>query len=156
RQQLTPAQKERAAKAKQFQTAMEKLLAQHDPEVIQLMKDSAKDPQHTPMTEALMEHLIQKAGLAQSTTQPTTQKLAAVPTTQKLAEAPATQPTTRPALAAAKEHPTTAPATQTLAHGIPANMRPMIAAQIKRSLMSQFPGAKVTDEMVNRIMDRSS
>ncbi len=40
--------------------------------------------------------------------------------------------------------------------GIPADMRPMIRAQVKSSLEKQFPGANVTDAVLEQIMDKST
>ncbi len=42
------------------------------------------------------------------------------------------------------------------ASGIPSAMRPALRDQIKNSLMQQFPGAKITDALLERIMDKSS
>jgi S1-C subfamily serine protease len=122
--------------AARFREAMDKLIAARDPEILKLLADSQKNGGRLPLTPELMQHLIQKAGLAPGTTQPTTAR-------SDLAQAPATQPI----------QPTTAPAVQ---KGIAAALRPRMGAEIKRSLLQQFPDAKITDAILNRIMDHSS
>ncbi len=48
------------------------------------------------------------------------------------------------------------PAQGKVGPGIPAALRPMIRGQVKFSLEKQFPGAKVTDAVLENIMDNSS
>jgi S1-C subfamily serine protease len=159
-----------AALAMKFRQAMTKLLAQKDPEVMKLLIDSQKDGGQMPLTPELMQHLIDKANLS-STTQPTTAPTAlakspttapaasvATPTTAPaaLAAAPTTAPSEDAPKQLAKADPTTKPTTAPAEKGIAASMRPAIAAQLKRELLREFPDAKITDAILNRILDRSS
>ncbi len=173
---LSPAEKQALA----LRQAMAKLLAVKDPEVIQLLKDSQKDGGRAEFTPAVVQHLINKASLL-GTTQPTTAPtaLAVAPTTRPaeaavspttlpaIATNPATAPTqlTRgddrntpkapvaPATQPATAAPSTAPAAT---NGIPPQMRPAITAQVKREFLRQFPNAKITDAIINRIVDKST
>jgi S1-C subfamily serine protease len=116
-----------------FREAMNKLVAEKDPEAMKVLADQQNTGRFN-VTPELRRHLIEKAGLAPS---------------------PATQPTTAPAgvAFAPSTQPATAPAVE---RGIAAALRPSLAAQVRKTLEQQFPGATISDPLLNRIMDRSS
>jgi S1-C subfamily serine protease len=132
-----------------FREAMNKLVAAKDPEVLKLLADAQSNGGRMNLTPELMRHLIEKAGMTQRpSTQPTTAPAG-------VALAPVTRPTSAPAALAMAPvtQPTTAPVVE---RGIAAAFRPRLMADVRKTLLQQFPGANISDALVNRIMDHSS
>ncbi|HET6249888.1 MAG TPA: trypsin-like peptidase domain-containing protein [Tepidisphaeraceae bacterium] len=134
-----------------LKAAVEKLAGLKDPEAMKLLADSKKNGRAIKLSPEQSDKLIRRANWAGPATRPANELASA-----NAAKAPATtQPsaTTQPAGSKPKVA-TTQPAK--LEKGIPLALRPIIGPQIKKSLLRRFPNAKISDELLSRILDKSS
>ena len=144
-----------AGQVTRFRGALGRLVAAKDPEVMKLLADAkANNDGRLALSPDKMDELIRRADALPATTQPSTRPTALARAT--------TGPTTAPVTAVASAtpppaRPTTAPsATAPPQRGVPLAMRPRYREQLRASILREFPSAKVTDDLLNHMLDRAS
>ena len=138
--------------------ALQKLAAKGDAEAKKILEDAKVNGGQMTLSGDQVQALIRRAGLDAPTTKsangPTTAPSLAATT------APSTRPTTQavntPTTNPGTTRPTTLASTQPLSKGIAANLRAKLGPQLKRSLLQQFPDAKISDDLLGRMMDKGS
>ena len=133
-----------SGQVKQFRQALAKLVAAGDPEAMRLMADSKDNDGRLAVSPDRMDQVIRRADTLAPSTRPTATPLASGrPPSDAAGVSPPARPTTVPSATAPQR-------------GIPLAMRPRVRERLRANILQQFPTAKVTDAVLDRIMDRSS